>query len=181
MRPRHARGSRALPGQAATKLRHRVASSRGPSQPATASSHPSGRWCQPSTRSVVPQTDPLLLHFVVVGVSQTDVLDTPWRTGGGHNGASVRNGALLHELDAPVADWTAAAEELLAAGLTRTARTKVAAVFADLAGGTAPSTVARKVGVGYATVARIAETAKRLQRASTGADPEPGSYDGCTK
>jgi hypothetical protein len=29
----------------------------------------------------------------------------------------------------------------------------------------------RKVGVGYATVARIAEPTKRLQRAGTGADP----------
>jgi hypothetical protein len=36
----------------------------------------------------------------------------------------------------------------------------VAAVLAELADGTAPSTVARKVGVGYATVARIAENTK---------------------
>jgi hypothetical protein len=42
---------------------------------------------------------------------------------------------------------------------------------ATAADGTAPSTVARKVGVGYATVARIAEPTKRLQRAGTGADP----------
>jgi hypothetical protein len=40
---------------------------------------------------------------------------------------------------------------------------------------------AREAGVGYKTVARIADTTKRLQRASTGADPEPGSHDGCTK
>jgi hypothetical protein len=33
---------------------------------------------------------------------------------------------------------------------------------------TAPSTIARKVGLGYATVARIAETTKRLQRAGMG-------------
>jgi hypothetical protein len=33
-------------------------------------------------------------------------------------------------------------------------------VLAELADGTAPSTVARKVGVGYATVARIAEKTK---------------------
>jgi hypothetical protein len=38
------------------------------------------------------------------------------------------------------------------------ARDKLAAVLAGLADGTARSTIARKVGVGYATVARIAET-----------------------
>jgi hypothetical protein len=59
-------------------------------------------------------------------------------------------------VDAP-ADWTAAADELIGAGVTRIERDKVAAVLAELAGGTAPSTVARKVGVGYRTVARIAE------------------------
>jgi hypothetical protein len=42
------------------------------------------------------------------------------------------------------------------------------AVLAELDDGTAPSTIARKVGVGYATVARIAETTKRLQRAGSG-------------
>jgi hypothetical protein len=36
-------------------------------------------------------------------------------------------------------------------------------VLAALADGTAPSTVARKLHVRYATVARIAETTKRLQ------------------
>jgi hypothetical protein len=36
-------------------------------------------------------------------------------------------------------------------------RDKLAAVLAGLADGTALSTIARKVGVGYATVARIAE------------------------
>jgi hypothetical protein len=35
-------------------------------------------------------------------------------------------------------------------------------VLAELADGTAPSTVARKLRVRYATVARIAETTKRL-------------------
>jgi hypothetical protein len=44
----------------------------------------------------------------------------------------------------------------------------VAAVLAELAGGTAPSTIARKVGVGYATVPRIAETTKRLELTGTG-------------
>jgi Protein of unknown function (DUF2637) len=68
------------------------------------------------------------------------------------NGASVRNGALLHALDAPVADWTAAADELIGTGVTRLGRDKLAAVLAELADGTAPSTVARKVDVGYATV-----------------------------
>ncbi len=103
------------------------------------------------------------LHFLVVGVSQTDVLDTPRRTGSGHNGAAVvRNGARLHALDAPVADWTAAADELIGAGVTRIERDRVAAVLAELDDGTAPSTVARRVGVGYSTVARIAGTTKRL-------------------
>jgi hypothetical protein len=41
-------------------------------------------------------------------------------------------------------------------------------VLAELEAGTAPSTIARGLGVGYATVARIAETTKRLQRAGTG-------------
>jgi hypothetical protein len=44
---------------------------------------------------------------------------------------------------------------------TRIERDRVAAVLAELAGGTAPSTVARRVGGGYATVARIAERTKR--------------------
>jgi hypothetical protein len=73
----------------------------------------------------------------------------------------VRNGALLHALDAPVVDWTVVANELIGTGVTRLGRDKLAAVLAELADGTAPSTVARKVGVGYATVARIAETTKR--------------------
>jgi hypothetical protein len=41
-------------------------------------------------------------------------------------------------------------------------------VLAGLPEGTALSTIVRKVGVGYATVARIAETTKRLQPAGTG-------------
>jgi hypothetical protein len=49
---------------------------------------------------------------------------------------------------------------LVSAGVTRIERTKVATVLAELADGTAPSTVARRVGVGYATVARIAERTK---------------------
>jgi len=54
-------------------------------------------------------------------------------------------------------DWTTQADELIGAGVTRIDRDKVAAVLVELAGGTAPSTVARKHGVGYATVARIAD------------------------
>jgi hypothetical protein len=57
---------------------------------------------------------------------------------------------------------------LISAGVTRIGRGKLATVLAELADRTAPSTVARKVGVGYATVARIAEPTKRLQRAGTG-------------
>lgn len=57
---------------------------------------------------------------------------------------------------------------LIGAGVTRIERDKMAAVLAELDEGTAPSTIARKVGVGYTTVARIAETTKRLQRAGTG-------------
>jgi hypothetical protein len=103
----------------------------------------------------------------------------------------VRRGALLwrttvrrcvtvrccHALDAPVAGWTTAADELIGAGVTRIERDKVATVLAELADGTAPSTVARKVGVGYATVARIAEKTKRLQRA----DPAIISTNGSGK
>ena len=54
---------------------------------------------------------------------------------------------------------------MIGAGATRLERDKLAAVLAGLDCGTAPSTIAHKVGVGYATVARIAETTKRLQRA----------------
>lgn len=76
----------------------------------------------------------------------------------------AHNGALLHTLDAPVCadgEHHAAADELIGAGVTRIARDKVAQVLAELAYGTAPSTVARRLGVGYQTVARIAETAGR--------------------
>ncbi|HME48860.1 hypothetical protein [Mycobacterium sp.] len=45
--------------------------------------------------------------------------------------------------------------------MTRIERYKLATVLAELADRTAPSTVARRVGVGCATVARIAETTKR--------------------
>lgn len=87
--------------------------------------------------------------------------------GAAHNGAPVQhNGVYLHRLDAPVQqsdDWTAQADELIGAGVTRIDRDKAAAVLAELAGGTAPSTVARKHGVGYATVARIAETTKQQE------------------
>lgn len=73
-----------------------------------------------------------------------------------HDGAvALRNGVVNAPVDAPN-DWTAQADELISAGVTRVDRDKVAAVLAELAVGTAPSTVARKVGVGYATVARIA-------------------------
>jgi hypothetical protein len=57
---------------------------------------------------------------------------------------------------------------LISAGVTRIERTKVATVLAELAGGTAPSTIDRKVGVGYAIVPRIAETTKRLELTGTG-------------
>ncbi|MBS4729721.1 hypothetical protein MSM1_15680 [Mycobacterium sp. SM1] len=53
-----------------------------------------------------------------------------------------------------------AADELIGAGVTRINRDKAALVLSELAAGTAPSTLARKVGVGYATVARIAETTR---------------------
>jgi len=80
------------------------------------------------------------------------------------NGAVVEhNGAPLHHLPGPIAprDWTAAADKLIVDGVTRIERGKVASVLAELADGTAPSTIARRVGVGYATVTRIAETTKQ--------------------
>jgi hypothetical protein len=67
------------------------------------------------------------------------------------------------------------------AGVTRLERDKLGLVLAGLADSTAPSTIVRKVGVGYATVASTADTTKRLQRAGTGTDPEPDSHDRCTK
>jgi hypothetical protein len=77
----------------------------------------------------------------------------------GRNGASVHNGVHLHQLGAPVEqpDWLAKADELIEAGVTRIDRGKAAAVLAELDGGIAPSTVARKHKVGYATVARISD------------------------
>jgi hypothetical protein len=80
----------------------------------------------------------------------------------------LRNGVPLHSLVAPVGDWATAADEMIGSGVTRIARDKLALVLAGLDEGTAPSTIARKVGVGYATVARISETTKRLQPAGTG-------------
>ena len=50
------------------------------------------------------------------------------------------------------------------AGVTRIECGRVAAVLAELADGTAPSTVARKLGVGYATVARISRDRPRNGR-----------------
>jgi hypothetical protein len=92
---------------------------------------------------------------------------TPRRAGDAHNGAAVLdNGVPLHILGAlPDAadDWTAAADQLIGTGVTRIERDKLALVLAGLADGTAPSTIARKVGVGYKTVAQIADTTKRLR------------------
>ena len=51
----------------------------------------------------------------------------------------------------------ATADELIAAGATRLERDKVADVLAELESGTAPSTVARRLSVGYQTVARISD------------------------
>lgn len=87
------------------------------------------------------------------------------RAGVTHNGAAMlHNGVPLRGLGTRVdpQDWTAAADELIGSGITRVDRYKLAAVLAELASGTAPSTVARKVGVGYSTVARIAETTKAV-------------------
>jgi Protein of unknown function (DUF2637) len=99
-------------------------------------------------------------------------------TAGARNGASVHNGVHLHPLDAPVADfpisnrevptsspdWTAHADQLISAGVTRIDRDKVATVLAELEEGVAPSTVARRHGVGYTTVTRLAETTKQPNR-----------------
>jgi Protein of unknown function (DUF2637) len=98
----------------------------------------------------------------------------PRLTGTLRNGNVVpHNGVPLHSISAPPGEvqyepLLAAADQLISAGVTRLGRDKLAQVLAGLAAGTAPSTVARNVGVGYATVARIAETTKRLQRAGTG-------------
>jgi hypothetical protein len=70
----------------------------------------------------------------------------------------AHNGALLHPLDAPVCvdgAHHATAHDLIGAGVTRLERDKVAA--AELYAGTAPSTVARRLSVGYQTVSRIAD------------------------
>jgi Protein of unknown function (DUF2637) len=84
-------------------------------------------------------------------------------TAGAHNGAVLHNGVHLHPLDAPVDapdDWGAQADQLISAGVTRLDRGKVATVLSELAAGTAPSTVARRHGVGYATVTRLTAAAQ---------------------
>lgn len=50
-----------------------------------------------------------------------------------------------------------AAERIVAQGVVRIDRAKVAAILAEHADGTAPSMIARKVQVGYSTVSRILE------------------------
>jgi hypothetical protein len=113
-----------------------------------------------------PSTAWLWPVVIDLGVAQSTLAllalsGSPRRANSAHDGASVHNGVPLHDLGAPVPDWTAAADELIGAGVTRIDRDRAATVLAELAAGTAPSTVARKHGVGYATVARIAETTKR--------------------
>ncbi|MCV7100893.1 MULTISPECIES: DUF2637 domain-containing protein [Mycobacterium] len=79
---------------------------------------------------------------------------TPRRGGGARNGAALlHNGFPLHSLDAPpedtqsartpdaAYDWSAKADELIRAGVTRINRDKAATVLAELASGTAPSTI----------------------------------------
>jgi hypothetical protein len=90
-----------------------------------------------------------------------------------HPANTLHNGANLHQIDAQVEplrsfkdlssspDWLAEADDLISNGVTKIHRDKAALVLAELAGGTAPSTVARKPGVGYATVSRIAETTRQ--------------------
>jgi hypothetical protein len=97
---------------------------------------------------------------------------------------ALRNGAHLHPLDVPVEplscseqlssslDWPTEADELIDAGVTRIGRDKAAVVLAELAHGTAPSTVARRAGVGYATVTRIAETIELGLRADLAENPD---------
>jgi hypothetical protein len=89
--------------------------------------------------------------------------------------------SLAYPIGASPGDWAAAADELIGAGKTRIERDRVAAVLAELAEGTAPSTVARKVGVGYATVPRVAEASKRLELAATGTGPAIISTNGSGK
>lgn len=52
-------------------------------------------------------------------------------------------------------DWYAEAESLIDAGVTRLDRDKLAVMLAELADGASPNAIARKIGVGYNTVARI--------------------------
>ncbi|AIT13444.1 hypothetical protein SEA_ZENTIME222_31 [Mycobacterium phage ZenTime222] len=68
---------------------------------------------------------------------------------------------------APAADsWHhSAADELIGAGVTRVDRDKLAAVLRGLADGIAPSTIARRVGVRYQTVQRVAAIAGRADAA----------------
>jgi hypothetical protein len=107
------------------------------------------------------------LSIAVSTLALLALCGAPLRAAVAHNGASVRTSALLHALDTPVADWTVAADELIGAGVTRIERTKVATVLAELADGTAPSTVARKVGVGYAACScEVAARARRVVRDS---------------
>ncbi|ASR85281.1 membrane protein [Mycobacterium phage SirPhilip] len=61
------------------------------------------------------------------------------------------------ESSADLAAHMGAAEAIVAQGVTRIDRVKVAEVLAEHDKGTAPSMVARKLGVGYSTVVRILE------------------------
>lgn len=81
-------------------------------------------------------------------------------------------GAQVTALDAQVPhQYIDAAETMLDEGVTRIDRVKVAQVLHEQAEGTAPSMIARKLGVGYSTVVRILE--HQTAQVSALIEPDP--------
>jgi hypothetical protein len=119
------------------------------------------RWAgyRPSVAWLWPMS--IDLSIAVSTLALLALTGAPKRTAAHDNAPVTQNGAHLHALDAPVCDGghLTAADALIGAGVTRIDREKVAQVLAELADGTAPSTVARRLGVGYQTVSRISESA----------------------
>lgn len=93
-------------------------------------------------------------------VEAPSVPEAPRPAAEARQAAAARDEADVTEAAAEVVEaerggWDARAEELIAAGVTRADPAKVAVMLAELAGGSSPNAIARKVGVGYNTVARI--------------------------
>lgn len=72
-----------------------------------------------------------------------------------HEASAAEAEVIAEVVEAGVEGWAEEAEALIAAGATRLDRDRLAVVLAELAEGSSPNAIARKIGVGYNTVARI--------------------------